>query len=233
MSQTQGEKVREVSTRFEAEAKEAQDRAQRAQAVKSPPPAQQAAAETQKWMDWVDRRIDERFEQRVQHIESLLFDHPDGKCPPLLSVIGGMFGKERADRRDETAAAVAETKRWVEGKLEIEIAPKFETLEQRIAQHVGQSSGRADALGEAIAAERAARQKELDAAVDEAKLAVEVRLEAKLTAVEERLKALPGAEQQANNNVGPRSINASGASSKRWMGVSGPAHCRRPSARPS
>jgi hypothetical protein len=59
---------------------------------------------------------------------------------------------------------------------------------QRIIQHIEQCSGRTRTLSDVIATERADRQKEVKEAVEEAQRAFET----KLTALEERLKAVPG-----------------------------------------
>jgi hypothetical protein len=50
MSQETDAKVRQVTTRYEREAKEAEARAQRPHAVQRRQQQQQVAAETQKWM---------------------------------------------------------------------------------------------------------------------------------------------------------------------------------------
>jgi hypothetical protein len=127
----------------------------------------------------LEQRIVQRNEQRIiQHIE---------QCSERTNALGDGLATERTDRQKEVKAAVEETKRAVEAKLE--------ALEQHIEWHTEQcnhgiavSAGRAETFGKTIETERADRQKEIKTAVEETQRVVE----AKVAALEERLKAVPG-----------------------------------------
>jgi hypothetical protein len=126
------------------------------------------------------------LEQRiVQHTDQRIIQHIK-RCSGRADALGEAIATERADRSKEVKAAVEEAQRAVETKLEAKLAAQ----EQRIVHQIEQCSRCADSLGEAIATERTDRRKECKAAVDEAQRAVETRLEAKLTALEARFKAL-------------------------------------------
>ncbi len=205
MSQETDAKVREVTARYEREAKEAEARAQQALAARSQEDAydrrlrerreqeakeaqerarqenlqvqqQQATTEQQKWMAWVDGRIRAHFQEWF----GTMFDE---RCEPLVDVIGKFAADERRKMRAEIDEAVTETKNWFEGRIETKILPRLETIEQRVAQY----AGRVDGLGAAIEQERRDRREEVATAAEVLQRTLETRIEATTAAFETRV----------------------------------------------
>jgi hypothetical protein len=139
---------------------------------------------------WFDGRVETKFLPRFEAFEQRL-----ERCCARIDSLSQAIETERAERHKEIDLAFEAGQRGVETKL-----MKLETLEQRltVASQVEQQADssndqRLTAIDQRV--ERLERETEGrlgPGALHESQCAVESKIEAKLTALEERLKSTPG-----------------------------------------